>query len=69
MAYMIKKINTDEYEFFGSIPVLCKSVNFDDKKKKSLNYIFSTKKLIKHEYNGYLIVRFEIKKGGKKAIK
>ena len=45
MPFILKiKGKTEQYRLFGSLPILCKSIGFDEKKEKGLSYIFSQKK-------------------------
>lgn len=65
MAFILKiKGKTEQYELFGSLPVLCKFIEFDEKQEKNLSYIFSQKKELQFENEKYLIMRRELKRGG-----
>ena len=49
---------------FGSLPILCRSIGFDEKQEKSLSYVFSQKKETKTEKEGYEIIKVELERGG-----
>lgn len=65
MAFILKiKGKTKQYRLFGSLPILCKSIGFDEKQEKGLSYIFSQKKELQFEDNSFLIVKVELERGG-----
>lgn len=68
MPYILKTKKTEQYQLFGSLPILCESINFDAKKEKNLSYVFSQKKEIKYEDDDYLIVRVELERSKKKPL-
>ena len=49
MAYILKIKETEQYMLFGSLPILCLNIGFDEKQKKSLSYVFSQKKETRFE--------------------
>ena len=57
MPFILKNKETEQYRLFGSLPILCRSVGFDEKQEKSLTYNFSTKKKTKVEKDGYEIIK------------
>ncbi len=64
MPFILKIKETEQYRLFGSLPILCRSIGFDEKQKKNLLYNFSQKKVSKFENNDFLIVKVELKRGG-----
>ena len=64
MAFILKNKETEQYRLFGSLPILCRSIGFDEKQEKSLSYNFSQKKEVKFENDDYLIVKVELERGG-----
>jgi hypothetical protein len=64
MPLILKNKETEQYRLFGSLPILCKSIGFDEKKEKNLSYIFSQKKELQFEDNSFLIVKVELERGG-----
>jgi hypothetical protein len=55
MPFILKTKETEQYRLFGSLPVLCRSIGFDEKQEKNLLYTFSQEKEIKFENNEFLI--------------
>jgi hypothetical protein len=49
---------------FGSLPILCRSIGFDEKQEKNLSYNFSQKKESKFENNEFLIVKVVLERNG-----
>ena len=64
MPFILKNKETEQYRLFGSLPILCRSIGFDEKQEKSLSYNFSQKKEVKFENDDYLIVKVELERGG-----
>ena len=64
MPFILKNKETEQYRLFGSLPILCRSVGFDEKQEKSLTYNFSTKKKTKVEKDGYEIIKVFLERGG-----
>lgn len=64
MPFILKTKETEQYRLFGSLPILCRSIGFDKKKEKGLNYVFSQKKEFQFEDEYFLIVKVELKRGG-----
>jgi hypothetical protein len=64
MPFILKNKETEQYRLFGSLPILCRSIGFDEKQEKSLSYIFSQKKEIKTEKEGFEIIKVELERGG-----
>ena len=64
MPFILKNKETEQYRLFGSLPILCSSIGFDEKKEKNLRYIFSQKKEIKFENNEFLILKVVLERGG-----
>ena len=64
MAYILKIKETEQYRLFGSLPILCLNIGFDEKQKKSLSYVFSQKKETRFEYENFLIIKVEFERGG-----
>lgn len=64
MPFILKNKETEQYRLFGSLPILCRSIGFDEKKKKSLSYVFSQKKENQFENNEFLIVKVVLERGG-----
>ena len=64
MAFILKTKETEQYRLFGSLPILCRSIGFDEKKEKNLRYIFSQKKESKFENNEFQIVKVVLERGG-----
>lgn len=65
MPFILKTKETDQYRLFGSLPILCRSIGFDEKQKKNLLYNFSQKKENRFENNEFLIVKVVLERGGK----
>lgn len=63
---LIKKEN--KYRLFGSLPILCKTLGFDDKKNESLGYKFSQKKLLEVDEDDFLIIRVSLERGGSSKV-
>jgi hypothetical protein len=57
MPFILKTKETAQYRLFGSLPILCRSIGFDEKQEKNLSYIFSQKKETKFENDVFLIVK------------
>ena len=64
MAYILKIRETEQYMLFGSLPILCLNIGFDEKQKKSLSYVFSQKKETRFEDENFLIIKVEFERGG-----
>ena len=64
MAYILKIKETEQYRLFGSLPILCLNIGFDEKQKKSLSYVFSQKKETRFEDENFLIIKIEFERGG-----
>ena len=64
MPFILKNKETEQYRLFGSLPILCRSIGFDEKQEKGLSYVFSQKKEIKFENNEFLIVKVVLERGG-----
>ena len=64
MAYILKIKETEQYRMFGSLPILCLNIGFDEKQKKSLSYVFSQKKETRFEDENILIIKVEFERGG-----
>ena len=64
MAFILKTKETEQYRLFGSLPILCRSIGFDEKQEKSLSYVFSQKKETQFENNEFLIVKVQLERGG-----
>lgn len=64
MPFILKNKETEKYRLFGSLPILCRSIRFDEKQEKSLSYVFSQKKESQFEDDNFLIVKAELERGG-----
>ena len=64
MPFILKIKETEQYRLFGSLPILCRSIGFDDKQERGLSYVFSQKKETKTEKEGYEIIKVELERGG-----
>lgn len=64
MPFILKNKETEQYRLFGSLPILCRSIGFDEKQEKGLSYIFSKKKESQFENNEFLIVKVVLERGG-----
>lgn len=64
MPFILKNKETEQYRLFGSLPILCRSIGFDEKQEKGLSYIFSQKKESQFENNEFLIVKVVLERGG-----
>ena len=64
MAFILKIKETEQYRMFGSLPILCLNIGFDEKQKKSLSYVFSQKKETRFEDENFLIIKVEFERGG-----
>jgi hypothetical protein len=64
MPFILKTKDTEQYRLFGSLPILCRSIGFDEKQEKGLSYVFSQKKEVQFEDNFFLIVKVELERGG-----
>lgn len=65
MPFIVKIKETDQYRLFGSLPILCDILGFDERKKNSLSYIFSQKRENRNEDDDFLIVKIDLERGGK----
>ena len=61
MPYFIIDKETEEFNFFGSLPVMVDRYDLD---KSSLEYHFSRKKETKFENEKYQIFKGELERGG-----
>ena len=64
MPFILKDKETEQYRLFGSLPILCRTIGFDEKQEKSLSYVFSQKKENQFENNEFLIVKVVLERGG-----
>lgn len=64
MPFILKNKETEQYRLFGSLPILCRSIGFDEKQEKSLSYVFSQKKESQFENDNFLIVKAKLERGG-----
>lgn len=64
MPFIVKIKETEQYRLFGSLPILCRNIGFDEKQEKSLSYVFSQKKENQFENNKFLIVKVLLERGG-----
>ena len=64
MPFILKTKETEQYRLFGSLPILCRSIGFDEKQEKSLSYVFSQKKENQFENNEFLIMKVVLERGG-----
>lgn len=64
MPFILKNKETEQYRLFGSLPILCRSIGFDEKQEKALSYVFSQKKESQFENNEFLIVKVVLERGG-----
>ena len=64
MPFILKTKETEQYRLFGSLPILCRSIGFDEKQEKNLLHNFSQKKELQFEDNHFLIVKVELERGG-----
>ena len=64
MPFILRNKETEQYRLFGSLPILCKSIGFDEKQEKSLSYVFSQKKETRFEDENFLIIKVEFERGG-----
>lgn len=64
MPFILKNKETEQYRLFGSLPILCRSIGFDEKQEKSLSYVFSQKKENQFENNEFIIVKVVLERGG-----
>ena len=64
MPFILKNKETDQYRLFGSLPILCRSIGFDEKQEKGLSYVFSQKKENQFENKEFLIVKVLLERGG-----
>jgi hypothetical protein len=64
MPLILKTKETEQYRLFGSLPILCKIIGFDEKQEKGLSYIFSQKKELQFEDAKFLIIKVELERGG-----
>ena len=64
MPFILKNKETEQYRLFGSLPILCRSIGFDEKQEKGLSYVFSQKKEVQFEDDYFLIVKVELERGG-----
>ena len=68
MPFILKNKETEQYRLFGSLPILCRSIGFDEKQEKNLLYTFSQKKERKFENNEFLIVKVVLERGGSNQL-
>ena len=66
MPYIYLDKETETFELYGSLPVMCQEHNLD---KEYLGYWFSRKKNTEYENQEVKIVKAELKRGGKDKIK
>ncbi len=64
MPFILKNKETEQYRLFGSLPILCRSIGFDEKQEKGLSYVFSQNKEIQFEDDKFLILKRELERGG-----
>ena len=64
MPFILKNKETEQYRLFGSLPILCRSIGFDEKQEKGLSYVINKKKEIKFENEKYEIFKGELERGG-----
>ena len=64
MPFILKTKETEQYRLFGSLPILCRSIGFDEKQEKGLSYVFSQKKENQFEDDKFLILKRELERGG-----
>ena len=64
MPFILKIKETEQYRLFGSLPILCRSIGFDEKQEKGLSYVFSQKKENQFEDDKFLIFKGELERGG-----
>lgn len=64
MPFILKIKEPEQYRLFGSLPILCRSIGFDEKQEKGLSYVFSQKKEVQFEDEYFLIVKVELERGG-----
>ena len=64
MPFILKTKETEQYRLFGSLPILCRNIGFDEKQEKSLSYVFSQKKESQFENYEFLIVKVVLERGG-----
>ena len=64
MPFILKNKETEQYRLFGSLPILCRSIGFDEKQEKGLSYVFSQKKENQFEDDKFLIIKRELERGG-----
>ncbi len=64
MPFILKIKETEQYRLFGSLPILCRSIGFDEKQEKGLSYVFSQKKENQFEDDKFLILKRELERGG-----
>jgi len=65
MPFIVKIKRTGEYRLFGSLPILCEILGYDDKFKKSLSYNFSQKKETSFENNEVEIIRVVLERSAR----
>ena len=64
MPLILKTKKTEQYRLFGSLPILCRSIGFNEKQEKSLSYVFSQKKETEFENESFRIIKCELERGG-----
>ena len=64
MPFILKNKETEQYRLFGSLPILCRSIGFDEKHETGLSYVFSQKKENQFEDDKFLILKRELERGG-----
>ena len=62
MPFIVKIKETEQYRLFGSLPILCKVLNFDKIFYKSLSYTFSQKKENIFENSNVKIIRVNLER-------
>ena len=67
MPYILLNKKTNQYRLFGSIPIMCRAIGYNQKQKQNLNWFFSFKKELVKETEEFLIIKTELEKGGKKS--
>ena len=65
MPFIYKNKETEQYRLFGSIPIMCNAIGYDEKKQNSLSYKFSQKKVTQIEEGKHLIIKTPLERGGK----
>jgi len=47
MPFILKNKETEQYRLFGSLPILCRSIGFDEKQEKNLFFLEKKKVSLK----------------------